>query len=143
MMGPFHSFKTSVGEAVNVVSNSTVTSFHYEESKGRIIIQVRNATSEQAFGFLRVSIPHSLLDPDVTWIHVVINDGTVTPLHFNNTLYDNSTHRWIYVAYPHSLVEIMIVPEFPSLAILPLFTALTLIAATVCRKERARCLAKN
>lgn len=111
LMGAFHSFNTSVGEFVNVISNSTVIYFHYEESKGWITIQVCNATIEQAFGFLRVSIPHNLIDPDVTWIHVVINDGTVMPLHLNNTLYDNSTHRWIYVAYPHSLIEIMIIPE--------------------------------
>jgi len=135
LMGPFLSFNTSVGEFVSIISNSTVTSFHYEESKGWITIQVRNATAEQTFGFLRVSIPHDLIDPDVTWINVFINDGMVTPLYFNNTLYDNGTHRWIYVAYPHSLVEIVIVPEFPALLILPLVMTLTLIAAIVYGKK--------
>ena len=140
LMGSFHSFNTSVGESVNIISNSTVTSFHYEESKGWITIQVRNATAEQAFGFLRVSIPHDLIDPDVTWINVFINDGNVTPLYFNNTLYDNGTHRWIHVAYPHSLVEIVIVPEFPSLLILPLFIFVSLLAVLTCkvRKRKAR-----
>ncbi len=132
-MGMFHSFNTSVGEYVNVVSNSTVTYFNYAESKGWITIQVRNATAEQAFGFCRVSIPHNLIDPEVTWINVMIDDGTVTPLYFNNTLYDNGTHRWIYVAYPHpySMHEIVIMPEFPSFLVLPLFMVATLLAVII------------
>ena len=131
LMGMFHRFNTSVGEFVSVVSNSTVTYFNYSEVKGWITIQVRNATTEQAFGFCRVSIPHNLIDPEVTWISVIIDDGTTTPLYRNTTLYDNGTHRWIYVAYPHpySLHEIMIVPEFTSLLVLPVFMAATLLVA--------------
>lgn len=135
LMGPFHRFNTSLGDAVTVVSNSTITYFHYEEFHDRITIQVHNATSGQSFGFVRVSIPHDLINPDITWINVVINDGEVTPLHFNNTLYDNGTHRWIYVAYPHSLIEIVIVPEFPTIIIVLFFIAGTLLMALAYRKR--------
>jgi len=139
LMGPFHNFNTSAGEYVSVVSNSTVTYFNYAETKGWITIQVRNATTEQTFGFCRVSIPHNLIDPEVTWINVVIDDGTVTPLFFNNTLYDNGTHRWIYVAYPHpySLHEIVIIPEFPSFLILPLFMMATLLAVMIYKRKHS------
>lgn len=71
----------------------------------------------------------------MTWINVFIDDGTVTPHFFNNTLYDNGTHRSIYVAYPHSMHEIVIVPEFPSLILLSLFMITTLLATIIARKR--------
>jgi parallel beta-helix repeat protein len=146
LMGAFYSFNTSVGECVNVISNSTVTYFNYWETHERIIIQVRNATTDQTSGFCRISIPLNLTDPELTWVSVFIDDGTVTPLLLNTTLYDNGTHRWIYVAYPHpySLHEIVvIIPEFPSFLLLPLFMISTLLAVMVYRRRaRARRLIK-
>jgi len=77
-----------------------------------------------------------LINPEVAWINVFIDDGTVTPLYFNNTLYDNGTHRWIYVAYPHSLHEIVIVPELPFFVILPTLMTTTLLAALAYRRKQ-------
>ncbi len=139
LMGMSYSFNTSAGKCVSVVSNSTVTYFNYAEAKSWIIIQVRNATVEQTSGFCRISIPHNLTDPEFTWVSVFIDDGTVTPLYLNTTLYDNGTHRWIYVAYrhPYSLHEIVvIIPEFPSFLILPLFMIATVLATLAYRRRQ-------
>jgi hypothetical protein len=66
--------------------------------------------------------------------HVTI-DG-VEPYYVNYTLYDNGTHRWIYFSYQHSALEIIIIPEFPSFLILPLFMIATLLAALVCKRKK-------
>jgi parallel beta-helix repeat protein len=125
LMGMFSSF--------NVISNSTIEDFEYFESNSTIRMYVSNMTANQTFGFCRVCIPHTLMD--VSDISVIIDDEAVEVLHFNNTIYDNDTHRWIYFAYQHSTHEIVIVLEFPSFLILPLFMIATLLAIVVYRKK--------
>lgn len=58
------------------------------------------------------------------------------PYYINYNLADNYTHRWIYFEFEHSTLEIVIVPEFPSLIILPIFMVTTLLAAMVDGKRR-------
>jgi hypothetical protein len=65
--------------------------------------------------------------------HVTIDRAE--PYYVNYTLYDNSTHRWIYFNYEHSKLEIIMIPEFPSFLILPLFMIATLLAVTVYKKK--------
>lgn len=126
----FHSFKTSLGHTVNVISNSTIEDFEFK-SNSTIKVQVSNIITNQTCGFCRVSIPHALMD--ISNISVVIDDGSTEVLHFNNTLHDNGTHRWIYFTYQYSKHEIVIVPEFPSILILPLFMIATLLTVIICR----------
>jgi len=133
LMGSFHSFNTSLGECVNVVSNSTVEDFAYLESNSTIKLYVSNMTATQTYGFCRICIPHALMN--VSNISVVIDDGAVEVLHFNDTIYDNYTHRWIYFAYQHSIHEIDIISEFQSFLILPLFMITTLLAVKVFRRK--------
>ena len=106
LMGMFHSFKTSLGEYVNVISNSTIEDFEYFENNSTIRMHVSNMASNQIFGFCRVCISHALIDPDK--ISVIIDNGQTFVLYHNYTLYDNSTHRWIYFAYEHSTHEVVI-----------------------------------
>jgi parallel beta-helix repeat protein len=129
LMGAFFSFKTSVGKNVDVVSNSTVDGFLYEPS-GTIRFHVSNNTANQTCGFCRVSIPYEVLSGPFN----VTIDGA-NPTYWNYNLYDNGTHRWIYFEYEHSTREVVIIPEFPFLAILPLFTILMLLAALVAMKK--------
>jgi len=126
LMGMFCSFNTSLGKHVNVVSNSTIEDFEYLESNSTIRMYV---SGEEGFGFCRVSIPHALMN--VSGISVIIDDGLTPVLYHNYTLYDNTTHRWIYFAYEQSTHEIDIIPEFPTLIILPLFMITTSIAIIV------------
>ena len=144
LMGLFHSFDTTLDYDVDIVSNSTISGFEYLGSNRTIKLQVSNTTANQTIGFCRISIPHSLIDPINGSISAVIDDGLTPILFLNSTLYDNGTHRWIYFTYPHSTHEILIVPEFPIIVMLPLFMIAGVIATATCkRRRRARSLKTN
>jgi parallel beta-helix repeat protein len=131
LMGMFHSFNALLGYHVDVISNSTIEDFGYFESNNTLIMHVSNTTSNQTFGFIRICIPHALMNETY---HVTI-DGA-EPYYVNYTLYDNGTHRWIYFDYEHSILEIIVVPEFPSFLILPLFMVMTLLAVSIYRRRK-------
>jgi parallel beta-helix repeat protein len=136
LMGPFHRFNTTLGLPVNVVSNSTIERFQYFESNSTIKMYVSNRTLNQAVGFCRVRLPKGLMSPPYT---VMIDEGLTAILHFNDTIDDNGTHRWIYFAYEHSTREIDIVPEFPTWT----STLLILIGLTVATALYKRRLLKT
>ena len=131
LMGTYSNFNTSLGKHVIVVSNSTIENLEYFESNSTIKMHVSNMTGNQTHGFIRISIPHTLM----TEPYSITVDG-VNPTYWNHTLHDNGTHRWIYFTYEHSTLEIVIVPEFPSLIMLPLFLTLTLLAAFIHRRRK-------
>jgi parallel beta-helix repeat protein len=131
LMGMFYGFNTSLGCEVSVVSNSTIKDFEYFQSNSTIKMHVCNMTTNQEFGFVRICIPHTFMNETY---HVTV-DGA-EPHYINYTLYDNGTHRWIYFSYQHSTLEIVIIPEFPSFLILPLFILTTLIATILLKKNR-------
>lgn len=134
LMGMFKTFNTSLKDYFTIISNSTVEAFTHFEANSTIKMQVSNMTANQTFGFCRISIPHALMN--VSNISVVIDSGSKPILYQNYTSYDNGTHRWIYFAYEHSTLNIVIVPELPILIILPLFMTATLLAAQVYRRKR-------
>ena len=130
LVGMFHSFNTTLGKYVNVISNSTIDSFRYFESNSTIIIHVSNVTANQTRGFCRISIPYEVMSEPFN----VTIDGA-NPTYWNYTLYDNETHRWIYFEYEHTTREIVIIPEFPLFLILPLFMIATLLAVIAYKKK--------
>jgi len=105
LMGMFHTFSTSLGYSVNVISNSTIDDFDYIRlpSAITIVMHVSNMTSSQTTGLCRVTIPHSLMTEPY---NVTINGAQ--PNYVNYTIYDNATHRWIYFNYNHSTLEVII-----------------------------------
>jgi parallel beta-helix repeat protein len=130
LVGTFSSFNTSSGYNVDVISNSTIKDFEYFESNATINMHVSNVTANQTHGFCRICIPYSLMVPPY---RVIVDGGE--PYYVNYTLYDNGTHRWIYVAYQHSTHEIIIIAEFPEgMSILILMLAV--ILATTSYKLR-------
>lgn len=130
LMGMFSSFDTSQGWPVEVVSNSTIDDFQYFEPNSTIRMHASNMTANQTMGFCRIAIPHALVNETY---HITI-DGT-TPFYANYSLYDNGTHRWIYVAYQHSTREILIVPELIPFLLMPTFMMVTLLAVIVFKRE--------
>jgi len=136
LMGMFSSFNTSLGEQVNVISNSTIEDFTYFESNLTIRMHV---SGQEGIGFCRVCFPKLLFCRDcLPYLTVIIDDGVTPVLYPNYTLYDNDTHRWIYFAYEHSIHKVEIIPEFPSFLILPLFMIATLLAVIVYRRKYTR-----
>jgi parallel beta-helix repeat protein len=99
LMGVFYYFNTSTGQCVNVISNSTIDSFQYVESNSTIRIQVSNMTSTQVSGFCRICIPHALMDEPY---EISVQGATQTYSNYN--IYDNATHRWIYIGYDFSVL---------------------------------------
>jgi len=99
LKGLYYNFNTTVGKQVTVISNSTIESFYYFESNSTILMHLSNLTTNQVYGFCRVTIPKSLMSPPYT---VTIDDGLTAVLSFNGTIYDNDTYRCIYFAYDHS-----------------------------------------
>lgn len=128
LVGFFHGFDTSTGYPIDVVSNSTIESFQYFAFNTTIRILVSNMTSSQTHGFCRLTIRHSLVPPPYS---VTVNDIPVTPI----TIPKNATHSILYISYAHSTEKIEIVPEFPSLLILPLFMIATLLVILLYKKR--------
>jgi parallel beta-helix repeat protein len=128
LMGMFSNFTTSSGDCVEVISNSTISSFEYFQSNNTIKMYV---SGQEDAGFCRICIPIGLMSPPY---HIIIDDGQ-TPVLFNRTVAENQTHKWIYFAYQHSTHKIVIIPEFASLIIMPLFMIATLLAAIVYKRN--------
>lgn len=134
LMGIFHSFNTSLGEHVNVISDSTIEDFEYYEANSTIKMHVSNMTGSQIQGFVRITIPHTLM----TEPYNITVDG-VDPTFWNYTLHDNGTHRWIYFTYDHSTREVIIIPESLSLIALLLIMTVTLLIALTRTRPKEEC----
>jgi len=130
LMGMFSDFSVTLEEEtyhVTTVCNSTISAFEFDQLN-RIIRF--NVTGEESIGFCRVCIPYDLTEPPYT----VTVDGH-PPQYVNYTLYDNGTHRWIYLTYQHSTHKVEIIPEFPTLtSMLLILIALTVAIATYKRR---------
>ena len=117
----------------DIITNSTVERFSFEG--WRITMDVSNMTVDQSFGFVRMCMPHLSLRYILSPIHVSIDGGE--PYYANYTLYDNGTHVWIYFAYEYPARSI-IIPEFPSVLILPPFMIATLLAVIIYKRKKER-----
>ena len=137
LMGMFYSYDVfwiDLGFTVTLVSNSTVSNFAVgvwiEHPENRIISF--DVTGEIGYGFCRLCIPKDLMAPPYT---VIIDNGETSVLHYNKAVFDNSTHGWIYFGYQQSEHQLIIIPEFPSFLIPPLFMIATLLAVIVYKKR--------
>jgi len=123
LTGSYSSFNTSIREYVDVASNSTVEGFEYELT-GTIRFYVSNTTENQTNGFCRVTIPHIVLPPSY---NVTVGYEYVD----YDIIFQNETHTIIYFSYPHSKLEVVIIPEFSPLIILPLLMIISILVVTI------------
>ena len=129
----FHVILESVDYKVAIRSNSTITDFVFNQTLMQISFNV-NGTHD-AVGFCNVTIPKSLLTGD-PWTITIEGEP---PIDFIPS--DNATHTFLYFTYMHtSTLRVIIqgtwvVPEFPSLILLPLFMIVTLLVAIVYREK--------
>lgn len=121
---------------VAVVSNSTLSDFHFDPSATKVGFSVIGP--DGSVGFCRVAIPKGLL-----WVEsinqwaVSVNQTAANPLIVDQ--YDSTTY--LYFAYGQSIQMIEIkgshaVPEFQAVSILMLLTLL--LAATILKRKTAR-----
>jgi len=90
-----------------------------------------NVTGEDGtVGFRRTCTPTALMNDTYT----VLVNGTEVP--YTLLPFSNSTHSYLYFTYTHSTQDVVIIPEFQSILILPLLMALTLGVAVLLKKKR-------
>lgn len=134
LLGVFQTFNTSLGYFVDVVSNSTTQNFEYFELNRTITMYVSSLTPTQTYGFCRMAISNELMNASA--IRIVIDNDETAVSYPNYNLHNNGTYVWIYFEYEHSTHRIDIMPEFPSIVIMPLFLVATLITAKLHKRKR-------
>jgi parallel beta-helix repeat protein len=135
LVGLFYSYSAMSENDVGIITDSAIDNFEYVPPN-TIRLQVSNATPSQTVGFCRMIIPHALIDPNNGTIQIIIDNNQTQVLILNTTLYDNGTHRWVYLAFPLSTHEIVIVPEYQMLLAIPLILAVLTLLVMVKRRRR-------
>jgi parallel beta-helix repeat protein len=140
LMAPFNTFHAGVWDGitydVDVVSNSTVSSFNFDVDSKCIYFNVTGA--DETVGFCRVAIPKGLLWADGDWT-IFVDDQPVT----NYTRFEDENYTYLYFTYTHSTHTVIIqgtnaIPEYPSTITLTMFTLTTLTATTFWKTKRKR-----
>jgi hypothetical protein len=115
---------------VAVISNSTVSEFHLNET-GRTISF--NVTQENGAGFCRLAIPNVIVQDLWQNEYEVLVDQR-QPIDMRN--WTDETNTYMYFKYQSPEHEIVIVPEFASSIILLTFVVLLFLALLGSRKNR-------
>jgi parallel beta-helix repeat protein len=126
LMGTFADFNATSEQHVQTICNSTISDFKFN---GTAICF--NVTGEKGtIGFCRICIPTALINGTY---RVFVNGTEVT---CNLLPCSNSTYSYLYFNYTHSTQEVVIILEFPSFLILPLFMIATLLAVIVYKRKK-------
>ena len=142
LMGMFYGFNVSwiePGYDVELISNSSVSAFdvgfwiEHPEDPNTGIIKFNVTGETGTAGFCRVCIPTAPLNAST---YTVLLNGTEIPYTLLPCF--NSTHSYLYFNYTYSTQEVIIIPEFPSVLILPLFFIATLLAVIAYRKKHTK-----
>jgi parallel beta-helix repeat protein len=136
LMGPFSTFDSGTWNGtvydVDVVSNSTVSDYQVDTFQKAISFNVTGV--EETAGFCRATIPNIIIQYLWQGNFTVLLDNEPWPF----TNWTDPTYTYIYINYADSENQVTIVPEFPSLLILPPFMIATLLAVKAHRKRRIR-----
>ena len=127
LMGTFSDFNATSEYHIQTVCNSTISDFNYNGSTISFNVSGANGTA----GFCRICIPKALMN-ETYWVFVNGTEILPAPLPLPCS---NGTHNYLYFNYTHSIQEVVIVPEFPSIIILPLFMIATLLAVIVYKRK--------
>jgi hypothetical protein len=128
LMGSISSFNTSQGSEVNVISNSTISSFQYFAANKTIEMVLSSAELNQTEGFCRLTIPHNVMAPP----YIISIDNSLTQY---NVIYEDNDQSILYFDYEHSSLEVVIVPQFPSVTFLLILVLVTTVAALYCHQK--------
>jgi parallel beta-helix repeat protein len=140
LTGMFHSYNVTYYTppivpyacSVTVISNSTISDFVapiWIEHPEVIFLQFNVSGAEGSNGFCRVSFPTAMMNGTY---HVSLN-GTEIP--YTLLPCSNANTSYLYFNYTHPKQRVMIIPEFPSFLILPLFFMATLLAVITYRRK--------
>jgi len=124
-MGMFFDFSVTSEYHVQTVCNSSISDFHFNGTAICFNVTGENGTA----GFCRICIPTALMNATY---RVFVNGTEVS---CNLLPCSNSTYSYLYFNYTHSTQEVIIIPEFASAMVLPLFTISILIVFVLRRKR--------
>jgi len=141
LMAPFNTFEAGVWNgvaySVDVVSNSTVSAFHFNPMEGpflRFNVTGKDGTA----GFCRITIPKDLLWVEDGWT-ITVGNQQIT----DYTIIPNENYTYLYFTYNHSTQTVTIqgttvIPELPSTIILPTFMLLSTLATIFAKKKATK-----
>jgi len=131
LMGMFSDFEVTSEHHIQTVCNSSMSDFQFNGTAISFDVTGDNGTA----GFCRICIPTALMNATYT---VFVNGTEVSS---NLLPCSNETYSYLYFNYTHSTQEVIIIPEFPSSIIMPLFMVATIITAAIHkRKNRQKSL---
>jgi len=142
LMGTFNSYNVTyftpplVPHACNVkvISNSTISDFGasiWIEHREVTFLMFNASGAEGSTGFCRVSFPTAMMNGTY---HVSVND---TEIPYTLLPCSDANYSYLYFTYIHPTERVIIIPEFPSFLILPLFMIATLLAVTLYRRKKS------
>jgi parallel beta-helix repeat protein len=126
LMGKFSDFNVASEHHVQTICNSSISSFQFNGTAISFDVTGDNDTA----GFCRICIPTAVMNATCK---VYVNG---TEASYNLLPCSNETHSYLYFNYTHSTQEVIIIPEFPSFLILPLFMTGTLIGVIAYKRKR-------
>jgi parallel beta-helix repeat protein len=140
LKGMFHGFNTPYESRVNIISNSSISSFGFgliEPYQAELIFNVNGEHGTQ--GFCRICIPKALINGSYI---VRFNGNIITYPQVRELPYTNETYEYLYINYTHSQRTIEIsgtttIPELSSFLIMPLFMITTLLAVIFYRRKHS------
>jgi len=127
LMGMFSSFNATSEYQVQTICNSTISDFQFNNTAITFNVSGEAGT----LGFCRICIPKALMNETY---RVFVNGTVILPVSLPLPC-SNSTHNYLYFTYSYSTQEVVIIPEFPSFLVLPLFMIATILAVVVYRKR--------
>ena len=130
LMGTFSDFSATSEYHVQTICNSTISDFQFDGYAIRFNVTGENGTA----GFCRLCIPEALYVCRNCTYRVFVNGTEILPSPEPLSC-SNSTHNYLYFTYSHSTKEVVIIPEFPSFLVVPLFMLSTLLAAVLYRRK--------
>ena len=130
-MGIFSDFEATSEHHIQTICNSTVSDFLFEyftPSEMRVI-SFNVMGEDGTTGFCRICIPTVLMNET----YKVLVNGTESS--YDLLPDSNKTYSCLYFTYSHPKQEVLIIQEFPAIAILPFSIIATLIAVLLIKKE--------
>jgi parallel beta-helix repeat protein len=122
---------------VNVVSNSTISNFHFNPSEGPLL-KFNVTGTDGTVGFCRVTIPKNMLWADDGW-EISVGNQTIT----NCLIIQDENYTYLYFVYKHNTETVTIqgthvVPEFGSAVSLPLLIVIFMLTVILAKKKLGR-----
>jgi parallel beta-helix repeat protein len=116
---------------ISIISNSTISNFQLNKTQKTISF---NVTGKTGLGFCRIIIPNVIVQEFWQGNYTVLINGQ--PVESRN--WTDESNTYIYFTYQHSEHQVVIIPEFSPLLIMPLLMSTMLLAAII-RKRKQYC----